>query len=420
MMIFTSIYGIVDGYFISNHAGKDPFTAANLIIPFLMIVSTVGFMFGTGGSAIVAKTMGEGDYKKANESFSLFIYVTFALGVAVAVLGIIFLRPIAILMGAEGEILEYCIVYARIILFSQPFYMLQMAFQSFFVAAEKPKLGLVVTVISGVTNMVLDALLLGVFHMGIAGAAIATAACQFIGGGVSLLYFILPNSSLLRLGKTSFNLKLITRASINGSSEFMSNISMSLVSILYNLQLIKYAGNNGVAAYGVIMYVGFIFIAVFVGYSIGVAPIVGFNDGADNRDELKGVFKKSLVIISIISVSMCIMSFAVSRPFSSLFVGYDAELMSLTARAFTIYSFVFLFAGFAIFSSGFFTALNNGVVSAIISFMRTLVFQIIAVMVLPLFLGTDGIWASVIVAELMATILSVFFLIIKRKKYRYI
>ncbi len=421
MMIFTSVYGVVDGFFVSNFAGKTPFSAVNLIMPFLMIVATVGFMFGTGGTAIVAKTFGEGDKERANKYFSLFVYVAFALGVFFAILGIVFIRPVSALLGAEGELLENCVVYARIILAALPFYVLQLLFQSFFPAAEKPQLGLAVTVSAGVTNMALDAVLVILLpqEYKLAGAAIATAMSQFVGGVIPLFYFFRKNSSILRLGKTTFDGKAILKACTNGSSEFMSNVSMSVVGMLYNIQLLKYAGENGVAAYGVMMYVSMIFSAAFIGYSIGVAPVVSYHNGAQNYKESKGLLRQSLIIIGAFGIGMVAAAELSAQPLSRIFVGYDAELMILTVSGFKIFALSFIFMGFAIFSSGFFTALNDGITSALISFLRTLVFQIAAVLLLPLIWGIDGVWISIVVAEVMAVVISAVFLIVKRKKYHY-
>ena len=421
MMIFTSIYGVVDGFFVSNFAGKTPFAALNLIYPFLMILSTVGFMFGTGGSAIVAKAFGEGKREKGNQYFSLFVYVSAALGVVFAGLGIAFVRPIARLLGAEGELLENAVLYARIILIALPFNVLQLLFQSFCVTAEKPKLGLLVTVFSGVTNMILDAVLVGLLpqEYKLAGAAAATALSQAVGGGIPLLYFGRKNSSILRLGKTHFDGKAIFKACTNGSSEFMSNISMSLVGMLYNIQLMKYAGEDGVAAYGVMMYVSMIFAAAFIGYSIGTAPVIGYHDGAKNHDELQGLLKKSLVMIGGFGVAMVASAELLAVPLARIFVSYDAALMELTVSGFRIFALSFLFMGYAIFGSGFFTALNDGVTSAIISFLRTLVFQAAAVILLPLLWGIDGVWFSIVAAEVMAVVFSAIFLVAKRRKYHY-
>ena len=419
MMIFTSVYGVVDGFFVSNFVGKTPFAAVNLIYPFLMILGAFGFMFGTGGSALIAKTMGMGRMDKARALFSLLVAVSLGLGVAITVLGILFLRPVAALLGAEGELLEGCVVYGRIILLAMPAFMLQMEFQSFLITAEKPQLGLWVTVGSGITNMVLDALLVAVFPLGLVGAALATALSQVVGGLVPLLYFSRPNTSLLRLRRFSFDAHALWKTCANGSSELMSNLSMSLVSMLYNMQLMRYAGEDGVAAYGVMMYVSFVFISAFIGYSIGTAPIISYHFGAENRDELHNVLKKSLVIIGICSVAMAITGELLARPFSLIFVGYDEILLALTLRGFTIFSFSFLFSGLAIYGSGFFTALNNGLVSAIISFLRTLVFQIAAVLLLPLIWEIDGVWISVVAAELAAAGLTVAFLAGMRKKYGY-
>ena len=421
MMIYTSIYSVVDGFFVSNFAGKTPFAAINLIMPFLMILSTVGFMFGTGGSAIVAKTFGEGDSEKGNQYFSLFVYVAAALGLLLAVLGIAFMRPIAAALGAEGEMLINAVLYGRIILLALPFNTLQYLFQSFFVTAEKPQLGLAVTVASGLVNMILDAVLVILLpqEYKLAGAAIATMLSQMAGGSIPIFYFRRKNSSLLRLGKTRFNGKAILKACTNGSSEFMSNVSMNIVGMLYNIQLLKYAGENGVAAYGVMMYVSMIFSAAFIGYSIGTAPIIGYHDGAKNYTELQGLLRKSLIMIGSFGIVMVFAAELLASPLASLFVSYDADLMALTVSGFRVFALSFLFMGYAIFGSGFFTALNDGVTSAIISFLRTLVFQTAAVLLLPLIWEIDGVWISIVVAEFMAVVFSGIFLLAKRKKYHY-
>lgn len=421
MMVFTSIYGVVDGFFVSNFAGKTPFTAVNLIMPVLMIVATVGLMFGTGGTAIVAKTMGEGDREKANRFFSLFVYFAFGTGVVLAVAGIVFIRPIAVFLKAEGELLENCVTYATIILCALPFYVLQLLFQSFFVTAEKPHLGLAVTISSGVTNMVLDAVLVILLpqEYKLAGAAIATAMSQLVGGVAPLVYFFRKNSSLLKLTSTRFDGRAIVKAATNGSSEFMSNVSMSIVAMLYNSRLMEYAGEDGVAAYGVMMYVSMIFSAAFIGYSIGTAPVVGYHDGAKNHAELKSVLRKSLIIIGAFGVAMVAAAQILAWPLAKMFVGYDDNLVDMTISGFRIFALSFVFTGFAIYSSGFFTALNDGLTSALISFLRTLVFQVAAVMILPEIWDLNGIWISIVAAEVMAVLLSVIFLITKRKKYHY-
>ena len=419
MMIFTSIYSVVDGFFVSNFVGKTPFAAVNLIWPFLMLMGAFGFMFGTGGSALIAKTMGMGRMDKARELFSLLIAVSVGVGIAITVVGMLVLRPVAILLGAEGELLENCLVYGRILLAAVPAFMLQMEFQSFFITAEKPQLGLRVTVLSGVTNMVLDALLVAVFPLGLVGAALATALSQTVGGIIPLVYFARPNDSLLRLQRFRWDGAALWKTCTNGCSELMSNLSMSLVSMIYNLQLMRYAGEDGVAAYGVMMYISFVFTSAFIGFSIGSAPIVSYHYGAENKEELHSLLQKSLVIIAVGSVAMVAAGELLARPVSALFVGYDEALFALTLRGFVIFSFSFLFSGLAIFGSGFFTALNNGLVSAIISFLRTLVFQIGAVFLLPLVWEIDGVWASVIVAELAAAALTAVFLLKMRKKYGY-
>ena len=421
MMIFSSVYSVVDGFFVSNFAGKTPFAALNLIFPLLMILATVGFMFGTGGSAIVARTLGEGDKEKANRYFSLFVYVTMGLGVLFAIVGIAVARPVARAMGAEGELLEYAVQYARIILLALPFNALQFLFQSFMVTAEKPKLGFAVTLSAGLTNMALDAILVTLLPQPykLAGAAVATAASQVLGGGIPLIFFLRKNDSLLSLGKTKLEGKPILRATINGSSEFMSNISMNLVGMLYNAQLMKYAGEDGVAAYGVMMYVNFVFAAAFIGYSIGTAPVFGFHDGARNGGELRSLLKKSMIMVGIAGGIMVTVGQLAAVPLARFFVGYDDALAALTVSGFRIYMLSFPFMGYAIFCSGFFTALNDGVTSAAVSFMRTLVFEVLAVLLLPLVWGIDGIWGSIVVAEVMAVVFSVVFLLAKRKRCGY-
>ncbi len=419
MMIFTSIYGVVDGFFVSNYVGKTPFAAVNFIMPFLMILGPVGFMLGSGGSALISKTMGEGDKEKAQRIFSMLVYVGAAAGIVIATLGIVFIKPVAERLGAEGEMLADCVLYGRIILIALPALILQFEFQTFFVTAEKPQLGLAVTTAAGVTNMVLDWLFMAVFRWGIVGAAAATATSQMVGGIVPLFYFTSKNTSLLRLTRMSFNGRALLKTCTNGSSELMSNISMSLVGMLYNAQLMKYAGEDGVAAYGVLMYVNFIFISAFIGYSVGTAPVIGYHFGALNRDELKNLLRRSAVIISIFSVSMFAMGQLLAYPLSALFVGYDDVLLELTLRGFRIFSFCFLFAGIAIFGSSFFTALNDGLTSALISFLRTLLFQTAAVIVLPLIFDIDGIWLSGVAAEIVAAVVTVAFLFGKKKKYGY-
>ncbi len=419
MMIFTSIYGVVDGFFISNFVGKIPFAAVNLIMPFLMILGCFGFMLGAGGSALVSKTLGEGNKEKANQIFSLLVTVGIVIGVILAVIGIIFLEPIAIFLGAEGEMIHYCVIYGRIILVAVPAFMLQNMFQSFLVTAERPELGLVMTVLAGVTNMVLDALLMGVFAWGTVGAALATAISQFVGGVAPFFFFLKPKRSLLRLTKPVFDGQALLKTCTNGSSELVTNISLSIISMLYNFQLLKYAGENGVAAYGVIMYVNFIFIAIFIGYSIGTAPVIGFHYGAGNHGELKNIFKKSMTLLMITGIVLMVIGLVFSGALARLFVGYDPQLCEMTVKGFRIYALSFLFCGFNIFGSSLFTALNNGLVSAVISFLRTLLFQVGAILIMPLIWGLDGIWYSVTVAEVVALILTMTFIIKLRGKYHY-
>ena len=420
MMIFTSIYSVVDGLFVSNFVGKTAFASIKVIMPFIMGLTALGFMMGTGGSAIVAKTLGEGKPEKANEYFSLIVYTTIIGGLILSILGMFLVRPVSILLGAEGELLENCVLYGRITFISLTAFMLQNVFQSFFVTATKPKLGLAVIVSAGVTNMVLDYLFIAVLGFGLAGAAIATVCGELIGGLFPIFYFSRKNSSLLKLGRTKFNGSILLKTCTNGSSELMTNLSSSIVNSLYNIQLMKFAGENGVAAYGTMMYINFVFLAIFFGYSIGSAPIISYHYGSGNHDELKNLFKKSLTLVGTWGIMLALLSQLLASPLSKLFVGYDAELFAMTEHGFRIYCLAYLINGFNIFGSSFFTALNNGVISAAISFLRTLVFQIIMILLLPTLLGINGIWSAVGIAELMTLCVTITFFIKQRKKYHYV
>lgn len=419
MMIFISVYGVVDGFFVSNYAGKTEFAAVNLIMPFPMILGAFGFMIGTGGSALVSIILGEGKEQKAKEIFSMLIYVTVILGVILTVLGVIFTKKIAIFFGAEGEMLKHCVTYGRLLLIALVPFMLQNVFQSFLVTAEKPTFGLIITVISGIINMVLDYLFIGVLDGGVRGAALATGISQFVGGFIPLAYFILPNKSQLQLVKAKIDWRALFKTCFNGSSELMTNLSLSIVNMLYNFQLLRIAKEDGVAAYGVIMYVNFIFVAVFLGYAIGTAPIVGYHYGAGNKDEMKNVYTKSILFNVVSGTLMCIVAVLMSGFLAGLFVGYDEGLKQMTQRGFIIYSISFMVMGLNIYASSFFTALGNGLVSALISFLRTLLFQVVALLVLPIFFGLDGIWFSIVAAEGVALFVSFGFLMVKRKKYGY-
>lgn len=420
MMILTSIYGVVDGLFVSNFVGKTPFAAVNLVIPFTMILGAFGFMLGTGGTALVAKTLGEGRQEEANRIFSMLIYFALGLGVLLTIFGIAVLKRIVIKMGADDAMLRHCMIYGRIVLLGIPFYMLQNMFQNFLIAAEKPQLGLIVTIAAGVTNMVLDALFIAVLGWGVAGAAAATALGQCVGGLIPFVYFARKNSSRLALVKTKLLGGALLRICTNGSSELVSNISMSSVGMLYNAQLMKVAGENGVAAYGVILYVNFIFIAIYLGYAYGSAPIVAFNYGAGKKAELQNVLKKSLKLLLGTGIVLLSIGVLFAGVLSGLFVGYDAQLYAMTVRGLRFYAVSFLLSGFNIYGSSFFTALNNGVVSAAISFLRTVVFEVAAVLILPLFFGLDGVWCAITVAELASILITIGAFSALRRRYQYL
>ena len=420
MMVFTSIYGVVDGTFISNFVGKIAFAAINLVWPFLMILGAFGFMIGTGGSALVAKTLGENKKEDANRYFTMLIALVIILGVLLTILGFVIIRPLSKELGASGTMLEDCVTYGRVLMIFNTAFMLQSVFQSLFITAEKPRLGLIMTVAAGITNMVLDALFIAVFKWGLVGAGLATGLSQCIGGILPLIYFLSPrNDTALKFVKTKLEGKVLLKACANGASELMTTVSSSLVSMLYNFQLMRLAGQNGIAAYGAVMYVEFVFVAVFIGYSIGTAPIVSYHYGSENHDEVKNMLRKSFTIMSILGVIMMTLAQILAAPLSKIFVGYDAELFAMTVHGFKLFSFYFILAGINIYASSFFTALNNGVISATISFLRTLVFQMLSVLILPIFLHLDGVWLAITVAEVCAFAIAISFLIAKKEKYHY-
>ena len=420
MMVFTSIYSVVDGLFVSNFVGPSAVAAINLIYPLIFVLGAIGFMLGAGGSALVSKTLGEGDKKRANAYFSLLVYVTSGIGIVIAVAGQFVVPPIAKWLGAEGITYDYCVLYGRVLLGAQPFFILQNVFQSFFVTAEKPRLGLIVTGAAGAANIILDAVFVAGLKWGLAGAAAATAASQVIGGVVPIIYFLCRNNSLLRLTKTSFYGKALLKSATNGTSEFLANVSAAVVTMLYNFQIQKLVpGDGGIAAYGTVMYVVMIFFSIFMGYSVGSAPIIAYNFGAQNKSELKNLFKKSLVITAAFGISMTVLSEALAYPFIKIF-GYDGELFDMTLRGFRIYAPAFLIAGFSYFGSSLFNALYYGLVSGFISFFRTLVFHVVAVLSVPLVLGLDGVWSATCFAEIASLAITVIFIIAFRKRYGYI
>lgn len=419
MMIVTSLYSVVDGIFVSNVLGSEAFAAVNLIFPFPMMLSAVGFMIGTGGSALVSMTLGEGRKQKANEYFSMLVAFVSAAGVLLTIFGIAFIRPISMLLGAEGELLDGCMIYGSSLMLGLAPFMLQNCFQSFLVTAERPKLGLGISIAAGLTNMALDFLFIYVFPWGLVGAAAATVLSQVVGGVIPLIYFWRKNTSLLQLVCFHFEWKPIIKSCVNGSSEMLTNLSTSLLNMLYNLQLMRLVGENGVSAYGVIMYVSFIFTGTYLGYAIGAAPIVGYHYGAGNKKELKSLLRKSLLLITAVAVGLTALSEILSGGLAGIFVSYDRELMEMTKIAIQIYSLSYLISGFNIFGSAFFTALNDGPVSALISFVRTLLFQIIMILVLPALFGENGVWFAVVAAEALALLVTIICFLAKRKKYQY-
>ncbi len=420
MVIFTSLYGIVDGLFVSNFAGDGAFAAVNLFLPIFYIAGSIGMLLGSGGCALIAKLFGEGEDNSARRVFTGLIIIVTGIGAAITLTAVWFMPKIAILLGASGETAELCTLYGTIMICGLVPFMLQSFFQYFFAVADRPKLGLFITVAAGVTNAIGDFVFMYAFKWGVTGAAVATIIGECVGGVVPLVWFFSKKGKKLYMAKPSFAPKTIGKVCANGSSEFFTSISVSLISIIYNFQLLKYIGEAGVEAYGVIMYVSSVFVGCFMGYAVGTSPIVGYHYGAENRDELKNVFKKSMLFYAIASVVLTALSIALATPLSMIFVSYDEELLSLTVKALRIFSLSFLASGFNIYASAFFTALNNGVISAVISIARTLAIQVIAVYVMPLMFGLNGIWCAPIASELSCIILSAVFIITNRKKYGYL
>ena len=425
MMFFTSIYWIVDGFFISNYISTSAFAGVNLIFPIIMIVACLGFMFGAGGAALVSKRLGEGDNDRANRTFSLITYTTFVIGLLASIIFFFLVRPIAKGFASINsietteEMIDSATLYGRIMIAGVSIYVMQAYFHSFFSVNEKSMVGFLFTLISGLTNMFLDFLLIGVFKLGVIGAASASLTGMFVGAVGPFLYFRFSRNNLIKLGKTSFNFKDIAKSALNGSSEFVANVSASIVTIVYNIQLLKYIGEDGVSAYGVIGYVCFIFFAIFIGYSMGIAPVIGYNFGAKNKEELTNVLKKSLIIVGVAGIIMTALAMSLSSPISYIFTNSSESLHQLSTHAMLIFSICYLITGFSMFGSAFFTALNNGLLSALISICRTLVFQLASVFILPLIFGVDGIWASIIVAEFLSMVMTIVLMIFNQKKYGY-
>lgn len=419
MMIVTSIYSIVDGYFISNFAGSTAFAAMNLVWPALALISAVGLMIGTGGSALVSKTLGEGDTGRADEIFTMLVHIALIIGAVLTVGLFIFMKPLIIALGAEGEMIPKAVMYGRIVVLAMPEFIMQMMFQSFYMTAERPELGTRMSIISGCINIALDALFVVGFGWGLTGAAVATALALAVGGIYPLWFFSSKknNTHLQFVCFSRIDWKAITRTCTNGMSEYVGNIALNIVSIGYNLQLMKYIGENGVSAYGIIMYVGFIFAAVYIGYNLCVSQVIAYNFGAGNRAELRSLLKKSLLLIGIGGVIMTALAEGSAPLLAKIFVGYDAELCSLTVRALRIYMLSFLICGFNMFCSAWFTALNNGLVSAAAAFARTLIFELGAVLIVPGIIGIDGIWLAVSIAEVLAVLMSAILILAYRKRY---
>ena len=421
MLMVTSVYSIVDGWFISNFAGSTAFAAMNIIWPAIAIISALGLMVGAGGSALVSKTFGEGDDERANHIFTMLIKLTFIAGAVISAALFVVMKPLAAALGAEGEMVRYAVIYGRILTAALPVYMLQMAMQPFYMVAGRPELGTITSIACGLTNIALDALFVAGLGWGLTGAAVATAASFIVGGCIPAAFFASKrNKTPLRFLKDSrYEWPAIGQSLSNGLSEFVGNISFNIVGICYNLQLMKYIGENGVSAYGVLMYVGFIFGSVFIGYNMGISQVISYKYGAGDKAELRSLLRKSCALVAVAGIVITATVELLAPLLSRLFVGYYPALRDLTTYALHIYMISFLICGFNMFASAWFTALNNGPVSAVISFTRTLVFELGCVFILPLLFGIDGIWVAVNVAEVLALILSAALVLGFRKRYGY-
>lgn len=419
MMIVTSVYSVVDGLFVSNLMGDMALSAVNIVWPIIMIIGAFGFMLGTGGCAVVARTLGEGKKELANRYFSMIIYTVIILGALLSLLGIIFIEPLVRFAGASDLLIHDSVLYGRILLAGMAAFMLQTTFQSFFIVAERPHMGLVLSLAAGVTNMVLDYVFIRVFGMGVAGAALATILGYVVGGIIPFFYFLSSKRDGLRLVKTKFYGKVLLHSCTNGSSEMMNNVAASIVGMLFNIQLMRVIGESGVAAFAVMMYVDFIFLGTFFGFSVGSAPVISYHYGAGNHDELKNIFRKSMIITGSVSLAMLCISQMMAGTLCQIFVGYNPELMAMTLHGFRLFALNYVMSGINVYSSAFFTALCNGKISALLSFMRAFLLRGGMVLLLPLILGTDGIWLSVVVAEALGALLSVYFFVTKRKQYHY-
>lgn len=420
MMLISSIYGVVDGFFVSNYIGSNAFAAVNIVWPFEMILGSFGLMIGAGGSALVSKTMGEQKYDLANRYFSMLIIFVIIFGMFISILGIIFNPYIIHLLDLDQETINNCNIYANVLFIFLIFFMLQNIFQSFNIVASKPEMGIITMILSGITNILLDYIFIVILNMGIFGAALATGLSQFAGAIVPFIFFINKNSTLLRIKFVKIDFKIILKTSYNGISEMLSSISFSLVSILYNIILLSYIGINGVNAYGVILYISYIFISIYFGYSMGISPIISYNYGAKNKKELNNIFNISLVLICSVSILLTFIGYIFAKQLSSIFVNYDKELLNLTTHALHINVFSFLFCGYNIFASSLFTALNNGTVSLILSFLRSLIIQVVCILTIPILFGSEGIWFAGVVSDIISLIISIIFIFKYRNKYGYL
>lgn len=419
MLVFMSLYQMVDAVFVSKFVGENALSALNIVYPFPSIVIAVSIMLATGGSAIIARNMGEGKEKEAKENFSFIVLVGAVIGVAIATAGILFIEPLIYMLGATPSLYDYCYEYLFILVLSVPLSVFQMLFQSFFVTAGKPHLGLTLTVLGGVSNIVLDYVFIVLCGFGVSGAALATSIGYSIPGLFGLIYFAVSRKGTLYFVKPVFRWGVLFKCCINGSSEMVNNLAVAVTTFLFNVLMLKYEGEAGVAAITIVLYAQFLMTSAFMGFSSGIAPVVSFNYGSGNVRQLKKIFKISVWVIAVVSAAVFVIAETCSDVVIMVFTPAGSEVFGLTKYGFAIFSFSFLCTGMNIFASALFTAFSNGKISAILSFLRTFVFLTACLLFLPLFWGVDGIWLAVPVAEVMALFVSVYYLVRFKKVYQY-
>ena len=419
MMLFTSMYGVVDGLYLSHFSGKEAFAAITLIIPLPLLIGAWAYMIGAGGSAVIAKAIASDRQKDANEYFSFLVLISVLGSILLAGIGEIFLEPCAKLLGANDEMLPFCMTYGRILIAAVPLYVLQNVFQSFLTVAEHPKIGLAINLVSAFLNMALNFVFIRITNEVVTAVALATVVSQFVGGITPFVFFVRSKSTTLRFGRPHMPMSLLGPVFANGVSEFVSEIFHPLASVMYNYKLMELTGLNGVAAYGVLMNVGFLFGSVFLGFAVGSAPLFTYKYEREDHDELHSLFIKSTISVVLMGFLLYGVACMIEGPFAAEFFGGDELLITMTEEAFALHSLSYMVMGLAVFASAFFTAIHDSRVSFLISFLRTLLFEVLAILLLPMLFDLNGVWAASLTSEVLTLLVTVGLLISKKEKYQY-